>query len=295
MRIPEAIELLELEKPVTHAAVKAGFRRLAKQYHPDKHHNSPLKPDISAKFIKIREAADVLLNHSEEFINSSRAMRDPVPVVRRERPRPRPAPPPVSKLRFIRELDNIARLFDLMLGRKNKKRDLNFRFQPGIWLGKFYEFLFERQFASEIKLSGFAFALWRFTRIFSGAVFLIIGFLSMSLIGMMLAACFFPPVLVFLGLYHFYCEMLDYRARTLNQNLKRNDRDSWFALRRQFLQFRTIPVMALLLLAGTLVRVSAGGSWYYTMLSIVFCFPVLILALSVMYEWFQYYISVKKA
>jgi hypothetical protein len=296
MRITEAIELLELERPVTHLAVKSNFRRLAKKYHPDRHQNSPLIPDVSDKFIRIREAADLLLNQSEEFINSSRAMRDPVPVVRRAQPRTSPpAAPPAAKLRFIRELDNIIRLFGLLSGKIRKNPDLQIRFQPGVWLGKLYELLFEKQFSSDVRLKGFAFALWRFFRITSGTLFLIAGFLLMSLTGMVLAACVFPPVFLFLGIYHFYCEMLDHRAATLNKNLKRNDRDAWLHSRRQFLQFRTIPVFALLILASSLVRATTGGSWYYNLLSIVFCLPVLVLALSVIYEWLHYYLSQKKA
>jgi hypothetical protein len=295
MRIKEAIELLELERPVTHLAVKSNFRRLAKKYHPDRHQNSPLIPDVSDKFIRIREAADLLLNQSEEFINSSRAVRDPVPVVRRTQTRTAPPPSPVAKLRFIRELDNIIRLFGLISGRIKKNPDLQIRFQPGVWLGKFYELLFEKQFSSDIRLTGVAFGIWRFLRIATGTVFLIAGFLSMSLVGMFLAACVFPPVFVFLGIYHFYCEMLDHRSATLNRNLKRNDKDSWLHARRQFLQFRTIPLFAMLILCSFLVRITAGGSWYYSLLSIVFCLPVLVLALSVIYEWLHYYISQKKA
>ncbi|MCB0819346.1 MAG: DnaJ domain-containing protein [Bacteroidetes bacterium] len=292
MRIAEAIEILGLKKPVTHAEIKTRYRRLAKEYHPDRFKPGEQSEGISDNFIRIKDAAELLLRNDEAYINSSRAYRDPEPVLKRPAYR-KPPPPPVTKLRFIRELDNLVRFIRMIFGIKKKDPDINFSFQPGAWLGRYYELLFERQFSSEIKLHGFAFAIWRFFRIVSGALFLIAGFLLMSIAGMVIAALIFPPLIVFLGIYHIYCEMLDQRAKTLNKQVRKNDRDAWFNARRQFLHVRTIPVFALLILGSSLVRISRDASWYFNTLSIIFCLPVLILAFSVMYEWIHYYRSRK--
>ncbi len=288
MTIREAIEILELETPVSHEQVKRSFRQKAKKYHPDRH-----KDEISSKlnadrFIQARAASDLLLSYSEAIINSPGRQRDPARVVRRE-PRRQPPPHPVTQIRFVKELDNMIRLFRMIQGSTKKFKSINLNIQPGAWLGKMYEFLFEKKFSGEDFLKGNAFAFYRFFRLFFGSIFLIAGFIGISIIGMILAAGVFPALIVFQAVYTIYIQMIDFQAKKLNLHIKVKDKEKWVSIRRKYLHFRTVPVFGMLILASMFIRLSAPYSGYFTLLSLMFCIPLFILMLSVSYEWLHYY------
>ena len=57
-------EVLEIQRGASKDEIKAAYRKLAKQYHPDMHVNNPLKELAQEKFIEIQEAYDQLTNGS---------------------------------------------------------------------------------------------------------------------------------------------------------------------------------------------------------------------------------------
>ena len=57
-------EVLEIQRGASKDEIKAAYRKLAKQYHPDMHVNNPLKDLAQEKFIEVQEAYDQLMNNS---------------------------------------------------------------------------------------------------------------------------------------------------------------------------------------------------------------------------------------
>lgn len=294
MTIREAIEILELEKPVSHEAIKKAFRDKAKIYHPDRHRDSSTQKQAADKFIAIRKASELLLNLSEAVINDPASHRRPDPIIRRA-PRTPAAPSPVINSPIMGEYDNLIRLWRMLIGNKKEVKKSLFNFQPGSWLVIMYEFFIEKRFIDEEKISGLGFAFYRFTRLLVGAIFLIAGFLLLSIFGMFISAVIFPPFIVFYGIYHLYQQLLDYQANKMNQEMKVKTKAAWLGMRKTYLQLRTFPVFGMILLGMAFHRLSTIGTMYVQLLSLVFIALALLLLLSVSYEWLYFYRVSKKA
>lgn len=64
-------EVLGIQRNASKDEIKAAYRKLAKQYHPDMHVDNPLKELAQEKFIEIQEAYDQLTNASSSSYNNS--------------------------------------------------------------------------------------------------------------------------------------------------------------------------------------------------------------------------------
>lgn len=65
-------EVLGVQRNASKDEIKAAYRKLAKQYHPDMHVDNPLKELAQEKFIEVQEAYDQLTNaSSSSYSNSS--------------------------------------------------------------------------------------------------------------------------------------------------------------------------------------------------------------------------------
>ena len=64
-------EVLGIQRGASKDEIKAAYRKLAKQYHPDMHVDNPLKDLAQEKFIEVQEAYDQLTNASSSSYNSS--------------------------------------------------------------------------------------------------------------------------------------------------------------------------------------------------------------------------------
>jgi hypothetical protein len=288
MTIRDAIDILGLKKPVSHEAVKKAFRDKAKLYHPDKQKDEESRKLASETFILARKASEILLSVSAAVINDPASHRRPDPIIRRTQRAPVQAAP-VFDSPLIKEFDNVIRLFRLLIGNKKEVKKSTFNFQPGAWLGIMFEFLIERRFLDEDKLHGLGFALYRLLRLSVGAIFLIAGFLALSIFGMLFSAVIFPPFLVFYGLYHLYTQLLDFQASKMNREVKINNKATWLSMRKTYLQLRTFPVFGMIMLAMGLIRLSQLGTFYLQSLGLVFLTLVFMLLLSVIYEWVYFY------
>jgi len=294
MTIKEAIEVLGLEKPISHEAVKKAFRDRAKLYHPDKQKDEESRIVASDKFIAVRNASETLLSLSVAIINDPASLRRPDPVVRRQQRAPVKQEPIFDSL-LIKEFDNVIRLFRMLIGNKKAVKKSTFNFQPGAWLGIMFEFLIERRFLDEDKLHGLSFALYRLVRLSVGAIFLIGGFLALSIFGMLFSAVIFPPFIVFYGLYHLYTQLLDFQATKMNREVKIKSRETWLSMRKTYLQLRTFPVFGMIMLAMGLIKLSQLGTYYLQSLGMIFFALVIMLLLSVIYEWLYFYRVSNKA
>lgn len=63
MQVKDYYRILELPPSATHAEIKQAYRRLAQQFHPDKHSGDPYS---SAQFNEIKEAYEVLSNPAKK-------------------------------------------------------------------------------------------------------------------------------------------------------------------------------------------------------------------------------------
>lgn len=64
-------EVLEIRKGSSKDEVRAAYKKLAKQYHPDQYDNNPLRDLAEDKMAEINEAYDYLMKHLSDNQNSS--------------------------------------------------------------------------------------------------------------------------------------------------------------------------------------------------------------------------------
>jgi hypothetical protein len=288
MTIREAIAVLDLQLPVSHDDVRKAFRRMAKLYHPDLQREEHLREQASKRFIAARQASEILLRKPEAVINAPESQRATDPIVRRER-RPPPPPPKIVDAPLVKEFDNVMKLFQLLMGKKDgRKWMFRWTFSPTVLIGRWYEELIERHYPGEDRLSGVAFALFRFFRLLFGAIFLIAAFLLMSIAGLMAVVLFFPPAMVFYALYSIYHSALQTVAQKLNKQVKRGDISTWLSARREYLWYRTLPLGLFGLAAWGTISFGKTGTIYLESIAWLICLPILLLALSITYEWLHY-------
>ncbi len=289
MTIREAIAILDLQLPVSHDDVRKAFRSKAKIFHPDKHRDERLQEQASKQFISARQASELLLRKSEFVINSPESHRATDPIVRRER-RPPPPPPKIVESPLIKEMDNVLKLFQLLSSdrKKTRSKTIKWTFSPAAIIGKWYENLIEKHYPGEDKLNGFAFAIYRFFRLLFGAIFLIAAFLLMSIVGLMGAVLFFPPMMVFYALYSLYNMALETVAKELNKQVKKGDVSSWIEARYEYMWYRTIPLGLFGLACWGTISFGKTGTIYLESISWLICLPVMLLSLSITYEWLHY-------
>ena len=286
----EAIAILELQIPLSHEDVRKAFRRMAKIYHPDLQREQEKQEEASKKFIAIRQASEWLLSKSETAINTPEPIRREPTIVRRTYKRAAPQPK-IKDLAIIKELDNVILLLELIIGkRKNQqKRSFSWKFNPSNLIGKWYESLIEKHYPGEDNLQGFSFAIFRFFRLFIGAIFLIAGFFILSVIGLLAAVVLFPPFMVFYLLYSSYIAALEYATQSLNKKIIKGDLDSWIRVRKVYLFYRSYPLALFLLASWGTIEFGQTGTIYLQSISWLICIPVVMLMMSVLFEWIQFH------
>ena len=286
----EAIAILELQIPLSHEDVRKAFRRMAKIYHPDLQREPEKQEEASKKFIAIRQASEWLLSKSETAINSPEPIRREPSILRRPYKRATPQPK-IKDLPIIKELDNVILLVELIIGKRknNQKRSFSWKFSPSNLIGKWYESLIEKHYPGEDKLQGFSFAIFRFFRLFIGSIFLIAGFFLLSVIGLLGAVILFPPFMVFYLLYTIYIAALEYVTPGLNKKIIKGDLESWIRVRRVYLFYRSFPLSLFLLASWGTIAFGQTGTIYLQSISWLICIPVVMLMMSVLFEWIQFH------
>ena len=286
----EAIAILELQIPLSHEDVRKAFRRMAKIYHPDLQREPEKQEEASKKFIAVRQASEWLLSKSESAINSPEPIRREPTIIRRTYKRPAPQPK-IKDLPIIKELDNVILLVELIIGKRknNKKRSFPWKFNPSNLIGKWYESLIEKHYPGEDNLQGFSFAIFRFFRLFIGAIFLIAGFFILSVIGLLAAVILFPPFMVFYLLYSTYIAALEFVTPKLNKKIIKGDLESWIRVRRVYFLYRSYPLALFLLVSWGTITFGQTGTIYLQSISWLISIPVVMLMMSVLFEWIQFH------
>jgi hypothetical protein len=294
MNTNQAIETLRLERPVTHDAVRKAFRSLAKEYHPDKHFTDVARENASAMFVRIKAASDILLEIPENDINNPRPnARRPINRVKRERTYTPPAKPLILNHPLVKEFENIVQLFRLA-----KKSQLNTfmrrllvegRFAPGVFIGNLYERLFERKYAGEDRLGPLAYAVLLSLRLLWGAIFMIVSFFTMAVLGLLAVVFLFPPVALFALIYWGYHQMLQPLIIRLNKTIEPGMRSSWMKARKTYLWYRTFPLIPMGAIGYFFVLVCRAGTYYVNSIAYLLCGLFMLLSLSVVYEWLHYF------
>ena len=293
MTVGEALSVLRLNVPVTHDDVRKAFRMKAKEFHPDKHFNEASQEDASKQFLKIREASDLLMSLSEVQINRPGPERRTVQVVRRAHPRQAPAAPSIMDHPLVKEIDNVVKLFHLA-GKGSSMQLLKKylgegRFSPGNWMGRMYERLFEKKFAGEDRMSGFIYGFILFIRILWGSIFMILAFFSMSIVGLAVLVLAFPPAAVFYGVYWVYYQFMKPISKKLNKSIQPGNVQSWLNARSTYLFYRTFPLPIIGVIGWGFVIICRSGTYYVMTLSYLLCLLFSLLAMSILYEWLQYF------
>jgi hypothetical protein len=296
MTVNEALQLLELNLPVSHEEVRLAFRKMAKRFHPDLFIEIKEQQAASLKFIEAKKANDFLLKLPVEAINDIR--KRPIASQRIKRERAAAPPPPKVNSPLIKELDNIARLFHLIneQGKELKwwSKLRKFNFNPLETVGKWYEFLIEKSFPGEKKLGAIGFAFYRFFRLLYGSIVLIIGMLIMSIGGLIAAVVMLPSFGVFYFCYYFYNQYLERISLELNKMIIPNNFNSWRNAKSIYLKYRIMPMILFISLAATLLFLAQYGSFFVSSIALFYSILVLLLCLSIFSEFLLFRKSVRK-
>jgi hypothetical protein len=81
----------------------------------------------------------------------------------------------------------------------------------------------------------------------------------------------------------------------MNREVKIKSRETWLSMRKTYLQLRTFPVFGMIMLAMGLIKLSQLGTYYLQSLGMIFFALVIMLLLSVIYEWLYFYRVSSKA
>jgi hypothetical protein len=294
MNANQAIETLRLQRPITHDSVRKAFRNLAKEYHPDKHFTDVARENASAMFVRIKAASDILLEMSEGEINNPRPqVRRPVTRVKRERTYTPPSKPLILNHPLVKEFENIMQLFRLakksQVNTFMRKLLVEGKYAPGVFIGNLYERLFERKYAGEEKLGSVAYAVLLALRLLWGAVFMIISFFVMAIIGLIGLIFLFPPITLFSIVYWMYHQMLQPLVKRLNKTIDPGVRKSWLKARRIYLWYRTLPLLPMSVVAYLFIQFCQRGTYYITSIAYILSILFGLLALSIFYEWLHYF------
>jgi hypothetical protein len=267
---------------------------LAKEYHPDKHFTDVARENASAMFVRIKAAADILLEIPESEINNPRPqVRRPVNRVKRERTYTPPAKPLILNHPLVKEFENIMQL--LHLAKKSqvnafmRKLLVEGKYAPGVFIGNLYERLFERKYAGEEKLGSGAYAVLLSLRLLWGAIFMIVSFFTMAIVGLLGLIFLFPPIALFSIVYWGYHQMLQPLVKRLNKTIDPGVRKSWLKARRVYLWYRTLPLLPMAAGAYLFVRLCSRGTYYANSIAYLLCVLFGLLALSIFYEWLHYF------
>ena len=149
--------------------------------------------------------------------------------------------------------------------------------------------MIEKHYPGEDNLQGFSFAIFRFFRLFIGALFLIAGFFILSVIGLLGAVILFPPFMVFYLLYSTYIAALEFVTPKLNKKIIKGDLESWIRVRRIYLVYRSFPLALFLLASWGTIVFGQTGTIYLQSISWLICIPVFLLMMSVLFEWIQFH------
>jgi len=294
MNANQAIETLRLQRPVTHDAVRKAFRSLAKEYHPDKHYTDVARENASAMFVRIKAASEILLEISESEINNPRPqVRRPITHVKRERTYTPPAKPLILNHPLVKEFENIVQLFHLakttQVNSFMRKLLVEGKYAPGVFIGNLYERLFERKYAGEEKLGSGAYAILLGLRLLWGAIFMIISFFVMAILGLLGLVFLFPPIAMFSMVYWLYNQMLQPLIKRLNATIEPGVRKSWLSARSVYLWYRTLPLIPMAFGAYFFLQLCQNGTYYINSVAYILCVLFALLALSIVYEWLHYF------
>jgi hypothetical protein len=252
------------------------------------------RENASAMFVRIKAAADILLEIPESEINNPRPqVRRPVHRVKRERAYTPPAKPLILNHPLVKEFENIMQL--LHLAKKSqvnafmRKLLVEGKYAPGVFIGNLYERLFERKYAGEEKLSSGAYAVLLSLRLLWGAIFMIVSFFTMAIVGLLGLIFLFPPIALFSIVYWGYHQMLQPLVKRLNKTIDPGVRKSWLKARRVYLWYRTLPLLPMAAGAYLFVRLCSRGTYYANSIAYLLCVLFGLLALSIFYEWLHYF------
>jgi hypothetical protein len=86
-----------------------------------------------------------------------------------------------------------------------------------------------------------------------------------------------------------YIAALEYATPSLNKKIIKGDLDSWIRVRKVYLFYRSYPLALFLLASWGTIEFGQTGTIYLQSISWLICIPVVMLMMSVLFEWIQFH------
>jgi hypothetical protein len=287
MNIREAISILELSLPVSEESIKKAFRVKARTFHPDNFRIYEQQIEAARYFIRVREAYELLMKQPVESINrfaNFMAYQDELNVNA-------PAPDPgrgmvdLTQSPLYREFGNLFSFFYLFRGVKLRGSfKFLWRFSPDAF--------FKRMLRSDTGYSGpLGWLLKTIGALMRLSVYLLI-LVVFAVFGLIIMPALIFGAILFFPLFWLYSSSNRYLIARMEGLLGYTPGPACRKVSGEliYLGIRTFPViLSDILLAWAVIRLYPVSGWAIHFLLSGLCFFMLILSLSVVYEWIAFY------
>jgi hypothetical protein len=108
-------------------------------------------------------------------------------------------------------------------------------------------------------------------------------------VGLAVLVLAFPPAAVFYGVYWVYHQFMKPISKKLNKSIQPGNVQSWLNARSTYLFYRTFPLPIIGVIGWGFVIICRSGTYYVMTLSYLLCLLFSLLAMSILYEWLQYF------
>jgi hypothetical protein len=286
MTVYEALHILDLKIPVSHAEIKRAFRAVAKASHPDKVNPSQSSEWHKQKFIESKKAYDLLMRHSEFEINTATIRIQPKRNRASERRPVYRKPEPVINHPFVKEAENVALLFanipvpiKLFFSRITYWKGWN---EPFTIFSAIVEQFRKKQNQWKGNLGRRSFAFYRFLSYSFNLLLMVVSLLFTALAGICILMPLMPAFLFFWLYYECVQAPARWIVKSTNKSLRKTDK------LLAYLVVRTIPYLVLILAIVSAFRFLnfkffISGFLFSTALFTLF------MLLSVSYEWVRFF------
>lgn len=286
MTVYEALHVLDLKIPVSHADIKRAFRAVAKASHPDKVNPSQSAEWHNQKFIESKKAYDLLMRYSEFEINTAQVRIQPKRNRTTERKPVYRKPEPVINHPFVKEADNVALLFT-NIPFPVRRFVSQIRYwkawnEPFSIFSAIIERFRKKQNQWKGNLGKRSFAFYRFLSYSFNLLLMIVSLLFTALAGMAILMPLMPAFLFFWLFYECVQTPARWIIKSANKSLRKTDKVL------AYLVVRTLPYLVLILAIVSAFRFLSFKFFISGFLFSTALFTLFML-LSVSYEWVKFF------
>lgn len=277
--IAEAIKILELRKPLSREQVRKAYRSKAVLFHPDKFPDEMDKAYANEKFIKLKEAYELLIELEDEQLNDPDFLKSQRRKLREEalsRQNTLPDWP------IIDEVENVAQLFSGWNPAERFFFSAIFNFSAKIFnriSNKLLNIISLRP--KHANLYGFD----KLLRLFLFAVIFTAYILAISIVIILSIGLLFIPFVIFYTIYYpyqKYCRRM-LRKHTGNSKIGEIVFMNYYTASLNYLRARIF--LWIFALAPAALVIFTGLKWWSVIAALVYLLLWAIIFLSVIHEW----------